>query len=53
MTAIGLLFVVIVLVFPRGILGLVARRARALRHAPAPAALQIQSPPAPLEEGPK
>jgi branched-chain amino acid transport system permease protein len=47
MTAIGALFVIIVLVFPRGILGLVARRAR--RRAGAPR-LPIESPPAPLKE---
>jgi branched-chain amino acid transport system permease protein len=47
MTAIGLLFVVIVLVFPRGILGLVARRPRAQA---VPARLPIESPPRSLEE---
>jgi branched-chain amino acid transport system permease protein len=47
MTAIGALFVIIVLVFPRGILGLVARRAR---RGAGPPRLPIESPPAPLKE---
>jgi branched-chain amino acid transport system permease protein len=57
MTAIGLLFVLIVLLFPKGILGLLARRGREIRAAVTGqrAATErrtatIESPPAPLEE---
>src|SRR5690242_21367232 len=57
MTAIGLLFVLLVLLFPKGILGLLARRGRELKAAVAgrPAAIErstatIEPPPAPLKE---
>jgi branched-chain amino acid transport system permease protein len=52
MTAIGLLFVLIVLLFPKGILGLIARRGRELTAVATgrPAAPAIQPAPAPLRE---
>ena len=57
MTAIGMLFVLIVLLFPKGILGLIARRGREIRSvvtggrvATERATTTIQSPPAPLEQ---
>ena len=57
MTAIGLLFVLIVLLFPKGILGLIARRRRDIRAAvtgqqaaTGRTTATIESPPAPLEE---
>jgi len=57
MTAIGMLFVLIVLLFPKGILGLIARRGREMRAAVTGgrvaterATATIQSPPAPLEQ---
>jgi branched-chain amino acid transport system permease protein len=52
MTAIGLLFVLIVLLFPKGILGLIARRGRELTAVATgqPAAPAIQPPTAPLRE---
>jgi branched-chain amino acid transport system permease protein len=52
MTAIGLLFVLIVLLFPKGILGLVARRGRELAGVATarPVAPAIQPPPAPLRQ---
>ena len=57
MTAIGMLFVLIVLLFPKGILGLIARRGREIRAvvtsgrvATERATATIQSPPAPLEQ---
>jgi branched-chain amino acid transport system permease protein len=60
MTAIGMLFVLIVLVFPKGILGLVGRRGRDLAGAVTGrgaaierSAATIESPPAPLKQGTK
>jgi len=57
MTAIGMLFVLIVLLFPKGILGLLARRGRLApaavtgpRAAIARDTAAIESPPAPLHE---
>ena len=57
MTAIGMLFVLIVLLFPKGILGLIARRGREMRVAVTGgrvaaerATATIESPPAPLEQ---
>jgi branched-chain amino acid transport system permease protein len=60
MTAIGMLFVLIVLVFPKGILGLVGRRGRDLagavtgrRVAIERSTATIEPPPAPLKQGTK
>ena len=60
MTAIGMLFVLIVLVFPKGILGLVGRRGRDLagavtgrRAAIERSTATIEPPPAPLKQGTK
>lgn len=57
MTAIGMLFVLIVLLFPKGILGLIARRGRELRAAVSGPRVAIERdtatiepPPAPLEQ---